>query len=176
LAFMESNAGAILGCDPKAIEYVVAASVRMKAEVVGIDEMENGLRMILNYGHTLGHAIEAATRYKVLLHGEAVAWGMIAATRLGVARGAITEGQAGRIEKVIFDYGPLPTLRIPIDRLLDAATRDKKNRSGVRRFVLPSGIGNAVVVENVTDTELYSAAESMLRTARQVAEPAVAGV
>jgi 3-dehydroquinate synthase len=127
--------------------------------------------MVLNYGHTLGHAIEAATRYKKLLHGEAVAWGMIAATRLGRARGTVTEAQASRIEKVIFDYGPLPALRLPIDRLLDAATRDKKNRSGVRRFVLPAGIGNAVVVENVTDTELYSATESMLQTARAIAEP-----
>ncbi len=172
--FMERNADAILACDSEAIEYVVAASVRMKAEVVGIDEMESGLRMILNYGHTLGHAIEAATRYKKLLHGEAVAWGMIAATRLGLARGTITEAQARRIEKVIFDYGPLPALRLPVDRLLDAATRDKKNRSGVRRFVLPSGIGNAVVIENVTDTELYCAAESMLQTAREIAEPVLA--
>ena len=171
---MERNAKAIRARDPGLIEQVVAASVRMKAEVVGIDEMENGLRMILNYGHTLGHAIEAATRYKKLLHGEAVAWGMIAATRLGLARGTITESQSRRIEKVIFDYGPLPALRLPIDRLLDAATRDKKNRSGVRRFILPSGIGNAVVVENVTDTELYSAAESMLRTAREIVEPVLA--
>jgi len=171
---MERHARAIRARDPVLIEQVVAASVRIKAEVVGIDEMENGLRMILNYGHTLGHAIEAATRYKKLLHGEAVAWGMIAATRLGLARGTITEAQAGRIEKAIFDYGPLPALRIPIERLLDAATRDKKNRSGVRRFILPSGIGDAVVVENVTDTELYSAAESMLRTAREVVEPALA--
>ena len=168
-AFMERNADAILARRPEAIEYVVAASVRMKAEVVGIDEMESGMRMILNYGHTLGHAIEAATRYKKLLHGEAVAWGMIAATRLGLARGTITQAQASRIEKVIFDYGPLPALRLPIDRLLDAATRDKKNRSGVRRFIVPTGIGNAVVVENVTDTELYSAAESMLETARRIA-------
>jgi 3-dehydroquinate synthase len=174
-SLMERNARAIRARDPELIEQVVVASVRMKAEVVGIDEMENGLRMILNYGHTLGHAIEAATRYKKLLHGEAVAWGMIAATRLGRARATVTGAQASRIEKVIFDYGPLPALRLPIDRLLDAATRDKKNRSGVRRFVLPSGIGNAVVVENVTDTELYTAAESMLQTAREIAEPVLAG-
>jgi 3-dehydroquinate synthase len=164
-AFMERNFEAILARDSKAIEYVVAASVRMKADVVGIDERESGLRMILNYGHTLGHALEASTRYKKLLHGEAIAWGMIAATRLGLARGTITEAQAGRIEKLIFAYGPLPVLSLPIDRLLNAATRDKKNRSGVRRFILPSGIGDAVVVENVTDTELYHAAASMLETA-----------
>ncbi|AXC11364.1 3-dehydroquinate synthase [Acidisarcina polymorpha] len=165
--YMERNAGAILARDPKAIEYVVSASIQMKAEVVGIDELENGLRMILNYGHTLGHAIEAATRYRKLLHGEAVAWGMIAATRLGLARQTVTRAQADRIEKLIFEYGPLPSLRLPVDRLLDAATRDKKNRSGVRRVILPSGIGNAVVVEDVTDAELHDVAESMLRTARE---------
>jgi 3-dehydroquinate synthase len=165
-SFMERNASAILAGDPVAIEYVVAASIKMKAEVVGIDELENGLRMILNYGHTLGHAIEAATRYKRLLHGEAIAWGMIAATRLGLARNTITAAQAERIEKLIFAYGPLPPLRLPIDRLLDAATRDKKNRSGVRRFVLAAGIGNAVVVEDVSDAELHTAAESMLLAAK----------
>jgi 3-dehydroquinate synthase len=170
-SLMERNVDAILARDPELIEQVVAASVRMKAEVVGIDEMENGLRMVLNYGHTLGHAIEAATRYKKLLHGEAVGWGMIAATRLGFARRTITQAEACRIEKLIFNYGPLPALRLPIDRLLDAATRDKKNRGGVRRFILPSGIGNAVVADNVTDTELYTAAASMLETAREIAEP-----
>jgi len=169
-AFMENNAAAILAGDPAALEAVFAASVKMKAEVVGIDELETGLRMILNYGHTLGHAIEAATRYKKLLHGEAIAWGMIAATRLGRARQTISAAQAARIEKLIFAYGPLPPLKLSIDRLLDAATRDKKNRRGVRRFILPAGIGNAVVVEDVTDEELYAAAESMLASARPSAE------
>lgn len=164
--FMERNAEAILAQDPRAIEFVVAASVKMKAEVVGIDTLENGLRMILNYGHTLGHAIEAATRYKKLLHGEAVAWGMLAATRIGLARQTLTRPQADRIEKLIYHYGPLPGLHLPVDRLLDAATRDKKNRSGVRRFVLPAGIGNAAVVEDVTDAELLDAAEWMLNSAR----------
>lgn len=168
--FMERYAAAILAGDPAAIEHVVAASIKMKAEVVGIDEHEDGLRMILNYGHTLGHAIEAATRYKKLLHGEAIAWGMIAATRLGLARKTITPAQAARIEEAILAYGPLPPLRLPVDRLLDAATRDKKNRSGVRRFILPSGIGNAVVVEDVTDAELRAAAKSMLQSAKPVTE------
>jgi len=167
-SFMERQAAAILELDPASIEYVVAASIKMKAEVVGIDELEIGLRMILNYGHTLGHAIEAATRYKKLLHGEAIAWGMIAATRLGLARKTITAAEAARIERLIFDYGPLPALRLPVDRLLDAATRDKKNRSGVRRFILPSGIGNAIVAEDVTDAELHAGAESMLQTARPI--------
>src|SRR5271155_3004844 len=75
--FMERNAETILRRDSKALEYVISASIRMKADVVGIDERESGLRMILNFGHTVGHAIEAVTRYRKLLHGEAIAWGML---------------------------------------------------------------------------------------------------
>lgn len=167
--FLERSADRVLARDPKALEYVVGASVKMKAEVVGIDERESGLRMILNYGHTLGHAIETATGYKNLLHGEAIAWGMVAATRLGLKRKTITEKQAERIERVICRYGPLPRLDLTPERLIDAAGRDKKNRGGVRRFVLPKGIGDAAVVEDLTDAELYSAAESMLQTARGTA-------
>ncbi len=166
-AFMERNAEAILARDPRALEQVVSASVRMKAEVVGIDEFETGLRMILNLGHTLGHGIEAATRYRKLLHGEAVAWGMIAATRLGLKRGTVTPAQCTRIERIIHRYGPLPAFKVSIDRLLQATGRDKKNRAGVRRFVLPAGIGNAVVAEDVTDAELISTAEFLLRAAAQ---------
>ena len=70
---------------PKALESVIAASIRMKADVVRRDERESGLRMILNFGHTVGHALEQATRYKAMLHGEAVGWGMVAA--LYLARG-----------------------------------------------------------------------------------------
>ena len=162
----EQKRSQILKRDPIEVEGLIAQSVKLKAEIVSADEQEGGLRRVLNLGHTIGHALESETGYRTLLHGEAVAWGMIAATRLGLVRKTVTEAQASRIEKLIFAYGPLPALRLPVDRLLDAATRDKKNRSGVRRFILPSGIGNAVVVENVTDTELYNAAESMLETAR----------
>ena len=84
LRISRQNADCRAGGDAKALTHVVAASVRVKADVVANDERESGLRMILNYGHTLGHAIEAATGYKQLLHGEAVGWGSIAATRLGL--------------------------------------------------------------------------------------------
>lgn len=165
--FMERNAAAILKRDSKALEYVISASVRMKADVVGIDERESGLRMILNLGHTVGHAIEAATHYRKLLHGEAVGWGMLAALQLGRIRGTVTAVQAQRIEHTILAYGPLPPFKSSPGKLLEAASRDKKNRAGVRRFVLPEGIGNATVVENVTDTELISAIEWMLSRARE---------
>ena len=86
--FMEKNADAILSGDPAALQKVVTASVRVKAEVVSQDEKESGLRMVLNFGHTIGHAIEAATHYRKLLHGEAVAWGSIAALHLSLNRGS----------------------------------------------------------------------------------------
>jgi 3-dehydroquinate synthase len=160
--FLERNRETILACDPTALKRVISASVQMKAEVVGIDERESGLRMILNYGHTIGHAIEAATGYKKLLHGEAIAWGMLTATHLSRTRGLLPEKDAARIEKIIHAYGPLPGFRARVPELIDAAGRDKKNKSGTRRFILASAIGSAVVVENVTDTEMISAIEYTL--------------
>ncbi len=164
--FMEQNAAAVLCCEPEALERVITASIRMKAEVVGIDERESGLRMILNFGHTVGHAIEAATGYRALLHGEAIAWGMLAALQIAAARSTVTAAQAGRIERTILAYGPLPPFRATVEKLLDSAGRDKKNRAGKRRFVLPRGIGDAVVVEDVTDAELESAARWVLARAQ----------
>ncbi len=164
--FMEKNAEKILARDPAALERVIAASIRMKAEVVGKDERESGLRMILNFGHTLGHAIEAATGYRRLLHGEAIAWGMLAALRIARARGTATDAECARMERTIVAYGPLPAFRASAGRLIEAAGRDKKNRAGTRRFVLPQGIGDAVVVEDVTDAELEDAARWVLARAR----------
>jgi 3-dehydroquinate synthase len=164
--FMERNSAAILARDPAALERVIVASIRMKAGVVAIDERESGLRMILNYGHTLGHAIEAATGFRVLLHGEAIAWGMLAALQIALARKTVAPDQAGRIEQIILAYGPLPPFRATRAKLLAAADRDKKNRAGTRRFILPKGIGNAIVVEDVTEAELNSAIDWTLARAR----------
>src|SRR5579859_632741 len=109
--FMEQNAEAILRREPEALEHVIAASIRMKAKVVGIDERESGLRMILNFGHTIGHAIEAATEYRRLLHGEAIAWGSIAALHVSRNRGRITHEEFARMANVILRYGPVPPFR-----------------------------------------------------------------
>ena len=165
LRFMEEHAEEVLRRDPKALEKVIAASIRMKAGVVNRDERENGLRMILNLGHTVGHAIEQATRYKVLLHGEAVGWGMIAALYVAHRRGTITGAQAARLEKLIHLYGPLPPLKLRAAKLVAATGGDKKNVGGVRRFVLPVGIGDAGVVEDVTPAELEAAVRYMLSQA-----------
>jgi 3-dehydroquinate synthase len=165
--FLEEHLDDVLRRDPKALEKVIAASIRMKADVVNKDERESGLRMILNFGHTIGHAIEQATRYKVLLHGEAVGWGMVAALYLARQRGMITTRQAERMESLIYRYGPLPPLKLRAAKLVAATGADKKNVGGVRRFVLPVGIGDAGVVEDVTPAELEAAAKFMLSRATE---------
>jgi 3-dehydroquinate synthase len=164
--FMEENARAIVGRDAKALEKVIAASIRMKAGVVNRDERETGLRMILNLGHTVGHAIEQVTAYKVLLHGEAVAWGMIAALHLARQRGTISGSQFDRLERLIHLYGPLPALKLRAAKVVAATGADKKNVGGVRRFVLPVGIGDAGVVEDVGPAELEAAVKYMLEQAK----------
>jgi 3-dehydroquinate synthase len=162
---MEEHAEEVLGRDPKSLEKVIAASIRMKAEVVNSDERESGLRMILNFGHTVGHALEQATGYKTLLHGEAVGWGMVATLYLARERGTITKGQFERLERLIRLYGPLPALKLKTSAVVAATGGDKKNVGGVRRFVLPLGIGDAGVVEDVTAAELEAAVGYMLARA-----------
>jgi 3-dehydroquinate synthase len=164
--YMEQNADAILSPkkspDPAVLTHIVAASVRVKAEVVSKDEKESGLRMILNFGHTIGHAIEAATNYKQLLHGEAVAWGSIAALNVAIARKTIPQKDADRITQLILRYGPLPPFKATAEKLVALTSRDKKNRSGIRSFVLPTAIGKTEIVHDVTEPELLAATESML--------------
>jgi len=163
--FMEEHVDEVLGRDAKALEKVIAASIRVKAGVVARDEREQGLRMILNLGHTVGHALEQATDYKALLHGEAVGWGMVAALYLARRRGTITGHQFERLESLIHLYGPLPALKVRAGKVVAATRGDKKNLGGVRRFVLPVGIGDAGVVEDVTASELEAAVGFMLAQA-----------
>ncbi len=165
--YMEQNAAAILSGDVKTLTHVVAASVRVKADVVSQDERESGLRMILNFGHTIGHTIEAATNYKQLLHGEAVGWGSIAALNVALVRNTITQQQADRVTELIFRYGPLPPFKATAAKLVALTSRDKKSRSGIRSFVLPRGIGATVVVRDVSEEELRAATEAMLALMRR---------
>ena len=165
--YMEEHVDEILRRNSSALEKVIAASIRMKADIVHRDEREGGLRMILNLGHTLGHAVEQVTHYKLLLHGEAVGWGMVAALYLARQRGAITSRQMERMESLIHLYGPLPPLKLRAAKLVAATGVDKKNIGGVRRFVLPVGIGDAGVVEDVTAAELQAAAQYMLARAAE---------
>lgn len=140
--FLEKRMTAVLRRDPKALSRIIPRCVAIKARVVGKDEREGGLRQILNFGHTLGHAFEAATNYRRFLHGEAIAWGMIAATLLGVAMDRIREPEAARIVALIGRVGPLPPLgKLRLRHLERIVAGDKKAEGGQARWVLPVRIG-----------------------------------
>ena len=164
--YMEQRADAILSGDAEALQHVVEASVRMKAEVVGIDERETGLRMILNFGHTVGHAIEAATNYKILLHGEAIGWGMVAAVRLAQMRSMLSGADAERIIALVHRYCDLPPFEAGMPQLVALTGSDKKKRSGTLSFILPVAIGRVEIVRDVTQTELAEAVDAMLNDMR----------
>jgi 3-dehydroquinate synthase len=141
--FLERRMPALLRLDPAALAYIIPRSAAIKARVVSADEREGGLRQILNFGHTLGHALETATGYKRFLHGEAIGWGMLAATLLGVATGRLPESAAGRIVRLIASVGPLPSLgKIRAAELRPILASDKKSRAGRVRWVLPRRIGS----------------------------------
>lgn len=165
---LEKNAETILAGDPAALAKVVATSIQVKADVVSVDEKERsgGPRMTLNFGHTIGHAIEAATGYKKLLHGEAVGWGSIAALHLSLARQSITAEEFARMANLILAYGPLPRFKASADQLVKLTSSDKKTRSGRRAYVIATGIGSTEVVFDVTDEELHAAASAMLADMR----------
>jgi 3-dehydroquinate synthase len=131
-----------LPIDDDTMEAIIARSASVKAEVVSKDERESGLRQILNYGHTIGHAIEAAAGYSRYLHGEAVAVGMEAAARLGAALGCCSDAFASRQRALLTRLGlPVSAPGVPPGRVLDAIQLDKKVRGGRARFVLPLGVG-----------------------------------
>jgi 3-dehydroquinate synthase len=141
----------------------------VKAEVVSKDEKESGLRMILNFGHTIGHAIEAATGYRKLLHGEAIAWGSIAALHVSLARHRISQKDFDRMAALVLRYGPIPPFKAPAEKLVALTSADKKNRSGRRAFVLTTGIGSTEIAHNVTDAELLSATQAILTQMNAIA-------
>jgi 3-dehydroquinate synthase len=164
--FIEQNTDALLRQETAPLTHVIAESVRIKADVVSQDEREAGLRMILNFGHTVGHAIESLTHYRGLLHGEAVGWGMRVAVEASRGRG-LPKIEADRILAAIDELGLPPLPRLTARRLLNAAGGDKKRIAGVRHFVLLDRIGQARVVKDLSDDELLPAIQDGLQLKRQ---------
>jgi 3-dehydroquinate synthase len=156
----------ILDRDPAAVEKVIADSVRLKASVVSADEREGGLRQILNFGHTIGHALEAETRYTQLLHGEAVAWGMIAATHIALATGKLDRATAGRISDSILSLGKLPRAQWKTANIVKRLRSDKKTRHGMVHFVLPRAIGKVEITSDVPEVVVRSAIDEIRKLAR----------
>lgn len=149
--------------DPEILTRMVAESVRIKAAVVEADEREGGLRRILNYGHTFGHALEAETGYSRLLHGEAVGWGMVAAGRMGEALGLIESGERRRIEEVVLSYGPIPSLEgLDAESIAARVGGDKKTVGGVTHFILPERTGRVTVVPGPPHGQVVAAIRAAL--------------
>ncbi|HMD09990.1 MAG TPA: 3-dehydroquinate synthase [Candidatus Acidoferrum sp.] len=149
-AFLEKNFDAVLRRDPAALAYIIPRSLEIKAQVVSRDERESGLREILNFGHTFGHALETITNYRTYQHGEAVAWGMMAAALLGHEIGLTPADEVSRIVSLVRRLGPLPPWpRVPPKKLIDAMHSDKKARAGKLRFVLARKIGKAISHDDV---------------------------
>jgi 3-dehydroquinate synthase len=146
LRYLEQRLPEILDRRTQAMEHIVVEAARIKAEVVASDERESGLRMILNYGHTVGHAFEAATEYKKFKHGEAVAWGMIAALEYGGELGLLPADKSARVIRLIRRVGHLPSIKgISAESLWNAMVRDKKFRSGDIRMIFLPKLGDAEV-------------------------------
>ncbi|HXZ81911.1 MAG TPA: 3-dehydroquinate synthase [Terriglobales bacterium] len=157
--FMEQNRELILRRDAASLERVISASVKVKADVVAADERESGLRRILNFGHTLGHALEAETGYRKVLHGEAVAWGMVAATMIAEERGRLDKEAARRIISGVQGYAMWPKFEVPARNIYRRLAHDKKTLNGVVHFVLPTGIGSVDIACDVPERVVMRAIE-----------------
>jgi len=149
-AQLENDIDRILKRDRKALGLVIPRNVQIKARVVGRDEHESGLREILNFGHTFAHALESVTQYRRYQHGEAVAWGMMAAALLGHEIGLTPAKDVSRIVSLVRRLGPLPPWpQIASPALIEAMRSDKKSRGGILRFVLSPRIGEARTFDTV---------------------------
>jgi len=149
---------AIFARTPEALTPIIAESCRIKADIVASDEKEAGARMILNFGHTAGHALEAVTKYRRYRHGEAVAYGMQVAAQLARARGALAERDQQALADLIASLGPLPPIGdVEASHVVESIHHDKKMVAGKLHFVLPTAIGAATVVDDVTEKEILGA-------------------
>jgi 3-dehydroquinate synthase len=160
---MSADAAKVLAMEPAIVEEIIAESVRIKAEVVSADEKEGGLRRILNYGHTIGHALEAETQYKRLLHGEAVAFGMRAVGHLGKLVGTCSAADAKTMNEAIDAYGKIPSLDgVTVDALVGRLGSDKKTIQGRVHFVLAESIGSVVVRSDIDESLVREATRCAL--------------
>jgi 3-dehydroquinate synthase len=146
VGWLEANIGKLLARDRAALSHAVRRSCELKVQVVAADERETGLRAILNFGHTFGHAIEAGVGYGEWLHGEAVATGMVMAAELSARAGTLRREDADRVKALIGRAGlPVQGPKLTVERYLELMQVDKKAAGGRIRFVLLEGLGRAIL-------------------------------
>ncbi len=163
--YLEHNVDAINARQPEAVRHIVAKSCRLKADVVERDEYEaTGLRAVLNYGHTFGHAFEALCGYGQLLHGEAVAIGMVYASRLaerrGLIEGSITDRQMSLLEALHLPTALPAEVNLSTDAVVERMRLDKKAVAGSLRFVLPTRIGEVKTFGDIPESEVRAVLET----------------
>jgi len=152
----------IFARQPNVLTPVIAESCRIKAGIVSKDEREGDVRRTLNFGHTIGHAIEAVTRYRRLRHGEAVAYGMLAMAQVAVARRTLHESDREAIALLVAQLGPLPSVsNLSTASIVESVRRDKKVLHGKLHVVLPTAIGKTEIVNDVTEREIVRALKSI---------------
>ncbi len=165
LDFIEANAQKLLAIDGEKLAFdadvmieLISRDVAIKAEVVSADEREAGVRGHLNFGHTIGHAVETFIGYENIRHGEAVSLGIIAANHIAVSRGLLDKAQADRVEKILTDL-QLPTTCKKLDHaeIWRIMQHDKKARDGKVRMVLSSSLGSVDIYDDITEDEVHSA-------------------
>jgi 3-dehydroquinate synthase len=146
LSWIEKSQDALNNCDPVAMEFAVRRSCEIKSQVVAQDEKEGGIRAILNFGHTFGHAIEAGMGYGAWLHGQAVGCGMVMAADLSVRVGLLSNADASRLKKIIQAlHLPTQPPKLGVDRFMELMSVDKKAEGGEVRYILLNGLGQAKI-------------------------------
>jgi 3-dehydroquinate synthase len=166
--YLEKNISRLLRRERRVLDELIPRNVQIKASIVSRDERESGLREILNFGHTFAHALENITSYRRYQHGEAVAWGMMAAALLGHEAGMTCANDVSRIVALVRRIGPLPPWpEASAKALINAMRSDKKARAGKLRFVLSPRIGKANSYDNVS----IEALERVLRFAPHFCAP-----
>jgi 3-dehydroquinate synthase len=162
---LERHLDTLSPANTAALEPVLARAVKVKVDVVSRDEREAELRLVLNLGHTFGHAFEEATGYRRFTHGEAVGWGLLAVTRLAVRLGVLGSAEAARIDQLVRCVGPLPPVRdLDPARVLKLLSQDKKSIGGKIRWVLPECIGKVRIVTDVPRADVAAALRDLQRS------------
>src|SRR5581483_7291372 len=160
---IESRQADVVKQDEDIVDTIVKRCAELKVQVVGEDEREAGLRMILNFGHTIGHAIEAATNYEALLHGEAISIGMSGAAQIAVATGKFEGPSCERIKELLRCLGlPYAARGLAWEAVRNAMTLDKKTRAGRINWVLPTAIGTVEVTKDVPDEVVDAVLQKLL--------------
>lgn len=156
--YIEKHLPEILGLEPAVLEEIIYNSCKVKTHVVELDEKEEGLRAILNYGHTIGHALEALTSYKKYRHGDAVAMGMICASKIAMEMNLADESVLKRQESLFVKLGlSLKDTELNPDDIVSILYQDKKTIGGKLRFVLPTDIGTVVINDRVNEETILKA-------------------